>query len=308
MSKFPEVKFAFFDILGFKNRFAEVGLEAMLEKYLDLIGIVQFANEKMKSLGSRETDDALWLGEGKKFFINGVYGSYSSDSIVLWANNWFPAARGLSEVERRERILERPSTKWQYHQIPNDRFVETCNELLCHALSVGLPLRGALATGTAVIDVSHNIFLGQPLIDSVVLEGAQRVVGGSLCKSIAAAGSPEAYVLQHTDHLRKNVTVEQLSLFSGQVLDWPAHWSRTRDSDLVAVIGNIASGSQDQDVYDNTLDLIQASTKRHNAKPNLFDAMFELNYPQFQDKAIGLSVYPRFEGQDPHPQFNVRGV
>lgn len=280
----------------------------MLDKYVDLIGLVRHANEKMKGMSPDEADIALWMEGGKKFVVNGVYGAYSSDSIVLWAHHWFPLARGKTPEELYQLRKNDPNAEWSYWPIPNDRFIETCNELLCHALSVGLPLRGGLASGSAVIDVKHSIFLGQPLIDAVLLEGAQRVIGASLCKSIADACSPEAYVFAHSAHLRDGLSTEQSDLFSGLVLDWPAHWTRTRQDDLKSLVNQFAKNSGNVDIFKNTVDLIEASAARGLRLPNLFDKLLDLPYPQFSRTGVRLGIAPQFEGSTPHPRYSVRGV
>lgn len=305
--KFPEVKFAYFDVLGFKSRFSQLGLTGILDKYLSLISLVRHANKKMSSLSNLPfTDDAAWI-EGDAFILNGVYGAYGSDSLMLWANHWFPGSIDLEPHERDLAREQKPHMAWQHFPIPNDRFIEVCNELICHAIEQGLPLRGALATGTAAIDVPHTIFLGQPIIDAVVLEGAQRFVGASLAKSIHAACTPSAYKLEYSSHLKSSATSEQSDLYSGFVLDWPAHWMRTRSSDILQEIRALSKDSGAADVYTNTAAFIEASVQRGiDCRPN-FPPSPMAEYDQFRSRGNALSIYPQFE-DSPHPLFSIRGV
>lgn len=116
-------------------------------------------------------------------------------------------------------------------------------------------------------------------------------------------------MFEYKDHFRTDVKAQQC-LFSGHVLDWPAHWRRTRDLDLESVVDELATeaGDSNRDVYKNTLELIKHSQQRNRREPDLFDRMFELPYPQFQHPNVILSVQLFRDGKKMNPLFSVRGV
>lgn len=288
---FPQMKVAFFDVLGFKNRFTKLKLQGMLALYLQLIAIVDWLNRRMEELYKDEgfLDTAVWTSGGDAVVLNRLHGAYASDSLTLWANHEFRAAHGLSPEDKHERRKD-PTCEWQYHPIPNDRIIDACNELICHGLEVGLPVRGALAAGEAVLDKRNSIFLGQPIVDAVQMEGAQCFIGASLAKSIATAASPCAFLIPYARHIRAGVKEDVASLFSGHVLDWPRHWRETRKSDLIVAIKSLDTHAEYSPYYDNTIDFARYSEKREQEQIPLFPPSVRKEYPQFSYRNIRLQV------------------
>jgi len=66
-------------------------------------------------------------------------------------------------------------------------FMVRCADMVCEALKLGVPLRGALAVGPAVMHSRTVTFVGAPLVEAARLEQSQDWLGVSLGDSMLAA-------------------------------------------------------------------------------------------------------------------------
>lgn len=267
-----------FDILGFEQKLASIGLTEMLGRYEILIDAVNYRKEHEKQVfdDMNFKESPYWSSDGDVFIFSKIHGAYASDSILLWANRIWPEARNKSP-EDIERLSKDPAKGWASHPIPCDNFLDVCNDLMCCGLEIGLPLRGAVSMGEAVLDGDRNIFLGQPIVDAARLEHGQRFIGTSLCKNFTSQTIPKRFLLQFDKHL-KDGYVEQ---WGGFVLDWPRHWRKTRHGDLSQIVKAMNDDVQHSSYYENTLDLIAYS--------NTFAGQFE----SVEETSI-RSVYDEF--------------
>jgi hypothetical protein len=247
-----------FDILGFEKKLASIGLAEMLACYEVLIDAVDYRKEQEQRVfvDMDFKESAYWRAEGDVGIFSKTHGAYASDSILLWANRTWPEARDKSP-EDIERLSKDPAKGWAFHPTPCDNFLDVCNDLMCCGLETGLPLRGAISMGEAVLDGNKNIFLGHPIIEAARLERGQRFIGASLCKSFVNQTIPKRYLQQFDMHL-KDGYAEQ---YGGFVLDWPRHWRKTRSGDLSQIIKEMNNDAQFSAYYENTLDLIAHSDK-----------------------------------------------
>jgi hypothetical protein len=280
----------FFDVLGFETRFSDLGLAGMLEKYVALTRLVDERNEHMRRLfkGMEFSEGAYWTSEGDAFVFSRIYGAYASDSLLIWANADFPSARypdalNLSPEERARRASE-PGEGWKYHPVPCDNFLDLCNELLCHSLEIGLPLRGALAMGEAVLHLDRRIFLGQPLIDAARMEHSQQLIGASYTSSFMNQIVPKRYMVPFTEHL-KSANVSQ---FQGNVLDWPRHWRTTRKTDPRQIVSALNTFPPANTYYENTIRMIDAADALANQYQAPEDIAIRKTYPQFASEQLVL--------------------
>jgi hypothetical protein len=288
--KFNRFSLCFFDVLGFETRFSDLGLHGMLQKYVSLIGLVNARNENMRRLFGEMgfSESAYWTSDHDAFIFSQLYGAYASDSLLVWAHTDFPAARypaalDLTPAERQRRASE-PGDGWQYHPIPCDNLLDVCNEMICHSLEIGLPLRGALALGEAVLHGERGVYLGQPLIDAARMEHSQRIIGASFTRSFMNQIVPQRYLVPFDSHL-KDV---RDGMFQGNILDWPRHWRATRKTDAREVIRTLNTLPSATAYYDNTLRMIDAS----DAREGMFDGPEETRirsaYPQFSAPELSL--------------------
>lgn len=288
--KFNRFSLCFFDVLGFETRFSDLGLGGMLQKYVALIGLVDARNEHMGrvfgEMGFKES--AYWLSDGDAFVVSRLHGAYASDSLLVWTHTDFPEARYPAAVDlapaERERLASEPAEGWLYHPIPCDNLLDICNEMICHSLEIGLPLRGALALGEAVLHAKRGVYLGQPLIDAARMEHSQRIIGASFTRSFMNQIIPERYLVPFEAHLKE----VRDGLFQGNVLDWPRHWRATRKTDVREVVRALNTLPSTTAYYDNTLRMVDASEARADMFKRPEEMLLGNAYPQFSTQELAL--------------------
>jgi len=287
---------ALFDILGFEARFSAYGLEVMAAKYDQLIGSVVQRNQHMSELASmlHMEDEATWTAEGDAFVCNRIYGAYASDTVLIWAHALFPGGRGLSEHERAARASD-PARGWTFLPIPCDRFLDACSEVVCEALELELPVRGAIAMGMAIMDSERGVFLGQPLIDAARMEKNQKLIGASFCRSYLSQIIPGPYAVPLDCHV-KDLTSGH---FSGLVLNWPRRWRLTRRTDLAPVISRLDTAPDHSAAYKNSLELNRLSEALAREMHTDHYVSTRRLYPQFASPNLEMAVRAVSSGKRP---------
>jgi hypothetical protein len=97
--------------------------------------------------------------------------------------------------------------------------------VFCEALHLELPLRGAVAAGTAILHKKSNTFLGDPLAEAAKLHDAQQWLGAACGVSVQSEVmripfSPQQVMLYEAPVKE----TRHAALLSGLVLDWPRRW------------------------------------------------------------------------------------
>lgn len=281
---------AFFDVLGFEQKLSSIGLAEMLARYEALIDIVNYRKDQVKLVFDERSfkEAPYWNNDGDVSVFNKIHGAYASDSILLWAESAWPAARGKSLGACRKLAAD-AANGWQYLPIPCDNFLDVCNDLICHSLEVVLPLRGGISMGEAVLDQEKNIFLGQPIVEAARLEKGQRFIGASFCNSAMNQTIPKRFSFQFDQHIKNDYKGK----WGGIVLDWPRHWRRTRSADLVSVIKGINVDNQFSDIYENTLDFIAHSQKNAGQFESIAETSIRSAYDAFAWSNEKLSISAR---------------
>ncbi|MGH8560134.1 MAG: hypothetical protein ACRESZ_22315 [Methylococcales bacterium] len=284
----------FLDVLGFESRFATRGLSGMLEKYLQLVGIVDHRNEDTERwFGPMNFSEGVyWTAEPDAFISAKLYGAYASDSILLFAHadfpqNRYPAALNTT-LEERQRMGQDPAQGWMYHTVPCDNFLDLCNEIICHSIEIGLPLRGAFSMGEAVLHLDRGIFLGEPLIDSARLEHMQCSIGASFAGTFMDQVVPNRFKLPFSSHFKSKVPY----IFSRFVLDWPRHWRKTRTTDLFDALKELDVDPRFSNYYKITKDIALASQELANLYESAEETYITKVYPQFSSPLLELHCRP----------------
>jgi len=280
---------ALFDVLGFEHKLKKRGLSSMADAYEALIANINGRNEHFAKLFGEIgfTESPYWLSDGDVFIFNIIRGAYASDSILLWAPRTWPEARSKSREELKE--LSKSGAKgWVTHPIPCDNFLDTCNDLICHSVEIGLPLRGAISLGEAVIDEGNRIFLGQPIVDAARMERGQVFIGASFCTPFMAQIVPMRYRLPFNAHLKE----QQSPVWEGSVLDWPRHWRNTRPQGARArdAVAALNSDPKYSAYYDITLRSIDASERISTLHESRDDISIRTQYPEFSSADLEVSV------------------
>lgn len=286
-TKYNRFAVCFFDVLGFETKFKKIGLGRMLENYQQLIRVVDERNQRTKDwFGNLNfSESAYWTSEQEPFISNKIYGAYASDSILLFSfadfpENRYPEALNLKENESTVRASN-PATGWMYHPIPCDNFLDVCNEIICHSIEIGLPLRGSLSLGEAVLHLDRGIFLGQPLIDAARLESNQKCIGVTFSKSFMSQVVPNRYQLPFNNQFKNPSATFLVS--TDLMLDWPRHWRNTRNSNLENFINNLNSIPEYTHYYRTTLETIESSNLRAQKFNSIDEMLITKVYPQFSN-------------------------
>ena len=201
---------AFLDVLGFEALLNELGLDEVARRYDALL----------KTALSPQSEDKPWsqeiaivLGEpvsGLMFLP--IQTAYFSDSLLLWVN---------------------------YHPRHVPFFLDRCARVFCQALALGIPVRGAISIGKAILDRSRGIYLGTPVIEAVRLEGKSNWIGIALAASWKSETKrvpvPPDRVFPYEPPLKDGGQ----ALFSDLVLDWPRVWRESRTDSPVECLNSL---------------------------------------------------------------------
>jgi hypothetical protein len=137
---------ALFDVLGFSNRVQRDGIAKIHALYNDLIQKAVFS-DGMLCVGTHRFNDGTAC---PTVFTFSCGFAYFSDTILLWS---------------------------PLQQMYVGPFLQRCANLMCEALLVGVPLRGAVALGEAVMHRRSSTYLGDPLVEAARLESGQDWIG-----------------------------------------------------------------------------------------------------------------------------------
>ena len=212
---------ALFDVLGFSKRLETFGLEAVVSTYQQLID----------SAVLKDADRCLGLkddGTGRRFvvaFALPVRYAYFSDTILLWV----PL----------EQLFAAP-------------FVSRCANLVCEALRLGVPLRGAIALGEAVMHKPTGIYIGAPIVEVARMEAAQKWIGMAFGETATwppfLAELDPKLIIEYDAPLKEHAN----DLISPVVLDWPRRWRELYDCSPNEKLGEINAATP-HPYYENTM-------------------------------------------------------
>lgn len=142
-------------------------------------------------------------------------------------------------------------------------FYEKCMEIFIEAIKYGIPLRGAISRGVAIMDEDKKLYLGKPIVEAAEAEIAQNWMGISLTRSCQEASVSEAWLLlPYTDHIKEAYRTRQENkdvLFTNCVLDWPKYWRQTQDGDVVKLIQKMNINPSFSSYYDNAIKFVAYS-------------------------------------------------
>lgn len=224
---------AIFDVLGFSARMKDQKIDAMFSLYQAMIDRV-IAKEPMRCLGARD------VGDGKKcpvLFSADIRYAYFSDTILLW----MPL----------EKLLAGP-------------FVQRCADLVCEALMLQVPLRGAIALGEVVIHKATGMYLGEPIIEAHDLEEAQEWIGVAFATS--GIWNPFIAELSPIQIIEYEIPVKdgKEKLSTPLALDWPRRWRDTREESLYDLLNKMNKSPKHSKYYDNAIAFVLHSEQHHD--------------------------------------------
>lgn len=228
-----------FDVLGFSNLIteSEKSVEKIYEIYQTLIQRV-IEKEGLRCLGLVRVSPDDKSRYPTAFYCETRY-TYFSDTILFWLPFTPPFVAP---------------------------FLQRCSDLLCEALLMGVPLRGAISVGYGYMHKKTGIYLGEMIVDAHKLEGSQNWLGAGL--------TPHATHPLFLSEASPNQIIEfAVPVKSGNektaspiALDWPRRWRDTEKSSLQEQLIKLRDRNQKEywHYYDNAVAFADWSEKHHD--------------------------------------------
>jgi hypothetical protein len=212
-SKPAQYLVGFLDVLGFEALLERIGLEELMSRYEKLLRVALLPQSETRPWSLALADVRGELKAGLMWLP--IQTAYFSDSLLLWVH---------------------------YHPGHIAEFLHRCARVFCEAIALGLPVRGALSVGKALLDKNRGIYLGRPLIEAVRLEGQSDWIGVALGASFKSESLhipvPPDGIFEYRPPLKE----KGLSLFSDLVLDWPRVWRDSRTDSAADHLTKLANG------------------------------------------------------------------
>lgn len=224
--------FAMFDVLGFSAWVKTTGLQKVLDAYHELIEEAVVRAYDKGSLTAVQTREGMLLAISRAPNY-----AYFSDTILLWAPLTPPAVGD---------------------------FVERASALICRALEMGIPLRGALTLGEAVLDKESGFFIGDPIIEAANLEKGQNWMGLTFGKS-AVWGSFIAQIHPHSViEYAPPMKREMADYSSPIVMDWPRRWRDKHGACPSARLRELNTDPRFSHYWESTIAFAEYSLRKHD--------------------------------------------
>jgi hypothetical protein len=217
------------DVLGFSKKLETIGLDEMNRMY-------QVLADRVKSVGG-----VIWMGPD----VMGCLGMcsrdfeshYFSDTILVWT-----------------KALGDPTARM---------FTELIGNLVCDAIEFGLPLRGTITQGEAILSKESNTYLGLPIIEAATVEKEQAWIGVSFGKSVSTREAP-----LHADTaiaFRSHYKRPEDMRLNCMVIDWPRQWRLSeRVGDPRKLVEAMNTSPEHSKYYENTIRFINFSEANHD--------------------------------------------
>lgn len=148
-------------------------------------------------------------------------------------------------------------------------FLQRCADLMCEALLMGIPLRGAIAIDEGYMHKKTGIYLGQAIVDAARLEAAQDQIGVGMTPS--AALSILIPAAQPTQYIEYDIPIKKQSIerWAPLALDWPRRWRDCNYGDLTQYLRSMRPNDENvTKYYDNAIKFAEWS-EAHNDWHNL---------------------------------------
>jgi hypothetical protein len=220
------------DVLGFSAWVEREELSSIVATYRQL---VERAFVRYTARGGLAS---VRVKGGSIFALTGPpHVAYFSDTILLWAP------------------LDRPFV---------DEFVGRCSSILCEALAMGVPLRGAITIGEAVLDEDTSTYIGRPLVEAAMLEKGQNWIG--LCFGESAMWPPFVAQLHGANIIEYPAPMKPAyaEFASPVVVDWPRRWREDGRDDLGARIAELNVDPNFSFYWENAARFAEESAARHD--------------------------------------------
>lgn len=145
-------------------------------------------------------------------------------------------------------------------------FFEKCMRIFIEALKYGIPLRGAISRGSAIMDVQNNIYLGKPILETAQAEAAQNWLGIGLTSSFQETTISETHLLlPYHNHIKETyMKKDKEILLVESVLDWPKYWRNVKKDNPIPYIQTMNIDENFSGYYNNAIKFVNYSFKSQN--------------------------------------------
>lgn len=271
---------ALFDILGFSNFVTNNGTNVILELYNKLLKII----DKQKSLPDGEASlagsvvpvptSSDWKNNALIADANGfVRVCHFSDTFIIYVNYQLSKqGQWLRDTKYEPNPLLIGEVNTPYCPIFFDShaiylsYLQTCMEFFCQAILAGIPLRGCLSTGMALMDQEKSIYFGNPIVEAARGETAQDALGIAFGRSFNNYHPVyHDYFIPYLSHMKPNSN--KTEFLSPMVLDWPRYWRHSpdfKDYSLVEYINKMNTDPNFSKYYENAIEFVQFSERHEN--------------------------------------------
>lgn len=268
---------ALFDILGFSNFVENNRTQIILDLYTKLLDLI----EQQKSSFSGETSFAGCVApvpitpdwKSAALVANGngfINVAHFSDTFIIYVNyNLRKSGYWLADTVYDPNPLLLGEIGTPYMPVFYERhniylsFLQTCMEFFCQAIVSGIPLRGCIATGMAMMDRHKFIYFGNPLVEAARGEPAQNSLGIAFGKSFNNYHPVyNKYFIPYTRHIKEDNNKSKY--LSPIVIDWARYWRENPDYkefDFKQCIRKMNTDSRFSSYYDKTMDFFDFSEK-----------------------------------------------
>ena len=261
-SEIPEVMpmmIGLFDVLGFSNRIKKIGINKIHELY-ELLIQKAVIDDGMLCVGTHRYGDGTASPTVFTFQVNFAF---FSDTILLWA---------------------------PLEQMYAGPFIQKCANLICEALLVDVPLRGAVSIGKAMLHRFSSTYLGEPIVEAARLEAAQNWVGLALAQSahwgeFIAELNPNQ-IIEFVPPLKENYD-NNIKPFI--CVDWPRTWRESQKISLSSHLKKMISSPKFSKYFDNAIDFCEFSEKNKDWHKNpRSDARLKMGRHPIEKKCLTI--------------------
>lgn len=232
------IALAFFDILGTSEKIRCGQYEKVYSFYSYMVNLcaeeqIPISFSGLPGYSNVDADMVIDFPLKHAFF---------SDTFIIWVEIWNEFGMSLQG------------------------FYEKCMHVFTEAINRGIPLRGAISRGKAIMDEENKLYLGQPIVEAARAEAAQNWMGIGLTRSCQEASISEAWLLlPYSEHIKKDYIKKGKDiLFTDCALDWPKYWRNTQDKDVIPIINAMNDDPAFSSYYDNAIKFVNYSKENDN--------------------------------------------
>lgn len=267
-----------FDILGFSNFVENNGNQVILDLYNKLLDLVNkqkstfdgksnFAGSVVPVPTSKDWKSGQLLADANGF----INIAHFSDTFIIYVN-YYLSKKGFWLLDKKDEpyplllgeigTIQYPLFYKNHHIYLS--FLQTCMDFFCQAIVAGIPLRGCVSTGLAIMNPYKSIYLGAPLVEAAKGETAQNAVGIAFGKSFNNSHPVyNDYFIPYLDHIKENGS----AFLSPMMLDWARYWRESPDYKEYNFIDCISKMNKEpffSAYYDNAAKFFEFSFKHKN--------------------------------------------